>query len=286
MGTDTDDNAPPPRPERPAPDSSGLHEVTGFPFPVYVSDGGVERGQFVAERVQRVAAWLSETVGTPPTPPLFVVGPRDWPRVGLFSIYGVVHVSTDRMVIGQEPSPMWDALLDNVVPTLSQQTKGQLHALYGDPIDLAPLNDLFVAHEMSHLSHDFATWEDPVNLWLWEFIANVGMVGYFSEVETEMLPTLEAAEVFWSAPVSWPVRELARMREPVEGHGLGGVANYLWFEFGLVLLAQRLWKNGGPAAFRRLCEVSRGPELTPSEVLAMLDDIDPDVAQAVRDWPN
>ncbi|WP_406066158.1 hypothetical protein [Micromonospora sp. NBC_00860] len=277
---------PPQRPEWPAPDLSGLHEVTGFPFPVHVSPGGAERGVLVAQRAQQVASWLSETVGAPPTPPLFVVGPQDWAKVAIFPIYGVVHVARDRMVINQEPAPMWDAFLDNVIPELPQQVKGQLNARFGDPIDLAPLNDLFVAHEMSHLSHDFAGWRDPGNLWLRELIANVGMVGYLSEAETEMLPILDAAAACWSAPVQWPIRALARIREPADGHGLNGVANYIWFQLGLIIVARRLWDRHGPAAFQRLCELSRGPELTRPDVLAMLDEIDPEVGQAVRNWPN
>lgn len=268
------------------PDTSGLQSVEGFPFAVYVSPGGAERGRVVAERARRTSDWLAVTVGGPLLPPVFVVGEQHWDKVARYSGYGVVHVADDRVVIGQEQPQFWAVFTDRIWPEVSQERRQDVLAAYGGELDLARFADFFVSHEVSHLSHG-SVWEQASTLWVWELFADLGMLAYFTEVESEHLGALDAfVEAAWSSSVEWPVRDLERIREPVEGHGEAGVGNYVWFQVGLTVLAKRLWKVGGSEGFRRFRDMLAGPPLSTAQIADVLAEIDPEVGQAVRDWPR
>jgi hypothetical protein len=272
--------------DRIPPDTNGLQPVEGFPFDVYVSPGGAERGRVVAERARRTSDWLADTVGGPPLPPVFVVGKQQWHQVATYSGYGVVHVAYDRVVIGQEQPEFWSVFTDMVWPKISQERRQAVLATFGGELDLARFADLFVSHEISHLSHG-SVWGQASTFWVWELFADLGMLAYFSEVESEHLAVLDAfIEAAWSSSVEWPVHELERIREPVEGHGDAGVGNYVWFQVGLTVLAKRLWKVGGAEGFRRFRDMLAGPPLSTAQIADVLAEIDPAVGQAVRDWPR
>ncbi|MDX3238271.1 hypothetical protein PV392_21790 [Streptomyces sp. ME03-5709C] len=264
----------------------GLEPLAGFPFPVLVSPGGAARGRQVAERAARTVEWLGRHVSMPETPPLFVVGPDDWDKVANIPLYGMPHVSSERIVVGQRPAPFWDAVTGAIIPLVDPQGLERLHAVYGEPLDLGGFADLLVSHELTHLAHgvDDAP-EGPVTFWLRELAANLGLQGYVTEVEPAEAARLETVfEITWAAaPHShWPVTDLARMADSLEGDG----SNYVWFEFGLHVLAKRLWQTAGAAAFRSVVSALRGPAVDFGQVVDLLEDLDADVARAVRDWPH
>lgn len=266
--------------------SGKLQQLNGFPFPVYVSHGGEQRGRAIAERMRRTVAWLDETVGMPSIPALYVVGQHDWSEATDFPVYGMPHVGGGRVVTGQEPGPFWATVLDVITPDLSPQARHLLTETYGDPVDLGPFADLLVSHELGHVTHEgqHAAWDNPTGFWLKELAANLALQGYVTELEPETRPVLETVfEVAWAAPSTrWPIRELSRMSEAVETDG----SNYVWMEWGLQVLARRLWRAAGASALRRVVGLLRGPAQTDESVLALLADLDPPVARAVRQWPH
>jgi len=207
------------------------------------------------------------------------VGPEDWDGIAAIPLYGMPHVTSDRIVVGQQPAPFWDA----VTAVLSRRVSG-LREVYGDPIDLGGFADLLVSHELTHLSHGESWPPGPVGFWLRELTANVGLQGYVAVNEPSSLPVLETVfEATWAGgPDAWPVRDLVRMEQGLEGDG----SNYVWFEFGLQVLAKRLWQSSGAPALQTLVTALRGPELTFDEVVSLLEKLDPTVAQAIRSWPD
>jgi hypothetical protein len=72
------------------------------------------------------------------------------------------------------------------------------------------------------------------------------------------------------------------MEDSLEGDG----SNYVWFEFGLLVLARRLWRTAGVEAFQRLVAAMRGRALDFEQVVELLAELDPGVARAVRKWPH
>ncbi|MER7442681.1 hypothetical protein [Micromonospora avicenniae] len=266
-------------------DLRGLEPLDGSPFPVFVSAGGATRGRSVAQRAARTVAWLDQVVGMPEAPPLFVVGPGQWDQVAAIPLYGMPHVESDRIVVGQEPAPFWASVTGAIVPMLKPPGLRRLHQVYGDPIDLGTFADLLVSHELTHLAHGPAWADGPVTFWLKELAANLGLQGYVTEVEPAEQTRLETAfEVTWAAAPEghWPVRDLARMADSLDGDG----SNYVWFEFGLQVLAKRLWQAAGATALQRVVQALRGPMLDLPAVLGLLEELDPGVARAIRDWPR
>ncbi|GAB3959625.1 hypothetical protein GCM10027614_79510 [Micromonospora vulcania] len=180
-------------------DLRGLEPLDGFPFPVFVSAGGTARGQAVAQRAARTVAWLDRVVGMPETPPLFVVGTGEWDQVASIPLYGMPHVESDRIVVGQEPAPFWDSVTGAITPLLAPAGLRRLHQVYGDPIDLGPFADLLVSHELTHLAHGPSWPEGPVAFWVKELAANLGLQGYVTEVEPSETTRLETIfEVTWA----------------------------------------------------------------------------------------
>jgi hypothetical protein len=262
----------------------GLELLDGFPFLVFVSAGGAVRGRSVAQRAMRTVQWLDRSVGMPETPPLFVVGPDDWDKVAAIPLYGMPHVESDRVVVGQQPAAFWSTLTGVIAPLVGSEGLSRLHSVYGDPPELGTFADLLVSHELSHLAHSESWSEDPVSFWMKELAANIGLQGYVTEVEPSETARLETVfEVAWTAPGShWPVRELSRMGDSLAGDG----ANYVWFEFGLQVLAKRLWQTAGATALKNVIAALRGPKLDFGQAVDLLEELDPAVAQAVRDWPH
>jgi hypothetical protein len=199
-------------------------------------------------------------------------------------LYGLAHVESDRVVVGQQPAAFWSTLTEVIGPLVGTEGISLLHKVYGDPPDLGRFADLLVSHELSHLAHGESWPEGPVTFWLKELAANLGLQGYVSEIEPNETAQLETIfGVTWKAPGdNWPVRDLSRMAYSLAGDG----SNYVWFEFGLQVLAKRLWQTAGVAAFQRVVTALRGPVLDLEQVVDLLGEIDQEVSQAIRDWPH
>jgi hypothetical protein len=63
-------------------------------------------------------------------------------------------------------------------------------------------------------------------------------------------------------------------------------SNYVWFEFGLHMLAKRLWSTAGAAGLQAVITALRGPALDFTKWWTLLAELDPSVAQAIQNWPN
>lgn len=266
----------------------GLVALDGVRVPTYVSDGAQARGRDVAERTGRVLGWLSTLFGTHPSTTLYVVGPGDWDQVAAVPLYGMPHAVTDRVVTSSSPAPFWSEYTDRIEPALPAAAKSRLRAAYGDPPDLGGrFADLVIAHELTHLYHEFdeGTGEtDFPRLWLAELFANIGFYGYITENEPEQLPALETiCELSALAgPEIWPVRALNRMDEGLAA----GPHNYIWFEFLLILIAGQIWDHSAADGFTRFRDRLREPTLTDDEILDRLNEIAPEAAVTVQSWPD
>ncbi|MFD5574064.1 hypothetical protein [Streptomyces cadmiisoli] len=227
------------------------------------------------------------TVGAPSLPPVFVVGEKQWGQVAEYSGYGVVHAGSTRVVIGQEQPDFWATFIEMVWPGITPERRQSALTAFGGELDPARFADFFISHEISHLSHGEGWDEAPQSFWAQELFANLGMLGYITEVESDHITALDAfVEATWSSSVKWPVQELERIREPVEGNGDAGVCNYVWFEVGLIVIAKRLWGAAGAEGFRRLRDILVGPVLSTAQIADALADVDPEVGQAIRNWPH
>jgi hypothetical protein len=280
--------------------AAGVLEILdGFPFPVYSSRGGSDRARTVATRCEKALGWLASHLKMPPTPPLFVLGREDWQRIALMPQYGLPHVSRTRIIMGQEPSDIWHTIADTVEPDLSDASRRHLRDVYGTPPDLGAFADLLVTHELTHLA-DNPGWLDkwvpgsetfwgntPRVLWFVELFANLGLHGYICEREPDHIPELEAFfEVVWeTAPTRWPITELHRMHESATAAD-AETTNYVWFEFGLQKLAKHLWEECGATALKHISATLHGPILNDDQLVAVLDELDPTVADSVRSWPS
>lgn len=269
-------------------DAAGFEALGGFGFPVFVSPGNRARGLAVAERCRRVLDWLADAFGERPPFTLFVAGPDDWNRVAFIPLYGMPHAVGERVVTGTEPSGFWNDYARLLLPDLAAADQRRMHAVYGDPPLLgARFADLVVAHELTHLFHEFdeATGRtDFPRLWVAELFANIGFQGYIAEVEPDQLPTLETVcQVTWDAPAErWPVRPLNRMEDGLAD----GPLNYLWFEFRLLVVAKTIWNAGRMTALRSFRDTLRRPSLSDDQILTAIGAIDPDAERALNDWPT
>lgn len=271
------------------PDTTRLDPVDGFPFPVFTSRGSQAKAVALAQRARQAIDWLADALGGHHRPPftLFVADPNDWNRVTTVPLYGMPHAFGGRGVTGAQPAGFWSELTEVVLPQLTPEGAARVRQVYGDPPDVGGrFADLIIAHELTHLFHEFdeATGEtDFPRRWVAELFANIGLYGYFAAVETDELPVLETiCQLTWQAPaIRRPVRELNRMADSLAA----GALNYIWFEFGLLLLAKQIWEANGVMAFRFFYHTLRRPDLSDDQILQALQTIHPRVEEAVRQWP-
>jgi hypothetical protein len=281
-------------------DVSGLDYIEDFLMPVYSSPGGDKRARGIAARAERSFEWLSHLTEMPPLPPLFVLDPgHDWDRIALSRHYGLAHVNRTRIVTGQRQSGMWTAVTEGIWSELSATDKERLTSAYGTPPDLSAFGDMIISHELTHLahspgrlddtSHGRRNWsaESPRLLWVAELFANLGMQGYIAEREPESLAAMETVfEVIGqTSPARWTFHRLDEMYNSTSDPGMDGT-NYVWFEFRLQMLAKRLWNSAGAAGFQRLSGILHGPALADEEIIGVLSELDPTVADDVRRWSD
>lgn len=137
-------------------DIAGLKLVGGHPFKVYASPGSEKRADEMAQRTARALRWLGDKFGGHPQPVLFVVGPADWPRVASIPLYGMPHAFGNKVVLGAEPAPFWQEIVDWFMPHLKADTRERLRRVYGDPPDLAAaFPDLVLVHGRHEAAIDF-----------------------------------------------------------------------------------------------------------------------------------
>lgn len=265
-----------------------LVSLAGFPFAVHVSGGSIDRGHEIANLVNASRQWLVVTTGrAAPLPDLVIADEQDWPQVCEVPIYGMPFSIPGKLGTSPTPGPWWQEYLDAVLPHLNANERSALQAVLGGPDGLRDLADLIAIHETGHFfhqidPHSYAS-EFPEN-WVMELFANLAMYGYLASQQPDRLPVLLALVPATSkVPAStWPFQALASMTESTHVD----VSNYVWYQFRLIALAQQLWDACGPGVLGIFQQSLGHPELTPDEVVRRLAEIAPDVADAVKRWPN
>lgn len=114
----------------------------------------------------------------------------------------------------------------------------------------------------------------------------MGLHGYICECEPESLPTLETVfDVIWhTSPARWPITDLHRTHESATEADDG--TNYVWFEFGLQVLAKHLWEECGATALQFMRSTLHGPILSDDQIVGLLEGMDPTVADSIRSSPS
>jgi hypothetical protein len=82
-----------------------------------------------------------------------------------------------------------------------------------------------------------------------------------------------------------PVTDLHRMHESATAADADGT-NYVRSEFGLQMLAKLLWEERGATALRHINSTLHGPILSDDQIVGVLEELDPTVADSVRSWPS
>jgi hypothetical protein len=219
-----------------------LVALGGHTLQTYASADAISTAGAVADRADRVMTWLETRLGPGPRPPLYVVGPDDWAGVALIPIYGMPHAFPDRVVVGASPAEFWNDYL----ATVRASDAGFV--------------DLLVAHELTHLFHDYDTTTgqtDFPHLWLAELFANIGYYGYTAEIEPQILPALDAVAdaSFAMDHQRWPVTRLNDMESSLAD----GPLNYCWLQFLLIRIARSLWRADPAAALSKFRRTLRAP---------------------------
>lgn len=264
-----------------------LHRLATFPIPVYVSRGYEERGSQIADLACNALSWLAEVTGESRQPTLVIAGPDDWPHVCEMPLYGMPFSIPDKLGTSPDPATWWDEFYATVRPVVPGALGARMDATYGAPADFTALADLIITHEATHLFHQI----DPVTMasefpadWLMELFANIGMYGFVATHHPERLPLLAtlAEATIAAGPAGRPLTALAHMGDSMQSN----TANYVWYEFLLIALAERLWNSGGADAMVTFRRHLGHPALSESEVIDRLAEIEPEVATLVRAWPR
>ncbi|MCF2525918.1 hypothetical protein [Yinghuangia soli] len=263
-----------------------LTPISGFPFPVRASSGTEARAEELAARTERVLAWTTDALHFVPTLRLNVADAEDWSGITDMPLYGMPRTVDGEVAVAPGDAPFFAEQLASYEPHISTATRANLREEFGEPGSLLPYYEAIHVHELMHLYHQ-QDWASYPDLWLVELHANMGMIGYLSEMEPDMLPAVHAlTSVVYDMPAeSMWFRRLPDMEQALEN----GLFNFAWYFFHLTLAAEELWETGGTPLFRRLYEYVRarqhaaepGP-VTRDEMWA----VHPALAQMMDEWPS
>jgi hypothetical protein len=263
-----------------------LASLDEFTFPVFASTGSEGRARSIASRTAHALDWLGQVTGKVRQPTLVVADEQDWPGVCEVPIYGMMFSIPDKLGTSPTPAPWWQEYLDALRPHLSEPASSAIAGTFGDPPDFTGIADLIITHEATHLFHEIhpVTWasEFPAD-WVMELFANLGMQGYLATHEPDQLRLLAvmADATIDAGHEIWNLQDLALMGESMQS----SVTNYVWYEFRLIRLAERLWTAGGEDGLRDYQRLLGHPALTHDQVVDRLSQLEPTVADAVRGWP-
>ncbi|TDO44519.1 hypothetical protein EV643_11517 [Kribbella sp. VKM Ac-2527] len=117
-----------------------------------------------------------------------------------------------------------------------------------------------------------------------ELFANLGMHGYLATHEPDQLRLLAAmVEATLDAGSDiWDLQDLSLMGESMRS----SVTNYVWYEFRLIRFAEQLWNTGGEEGLLAYQRLLGHPDLSPDQVINLMSQLDPAVADAIRRWPS
>jgi hypothetical protein len=214
-----------------------------------VSRGAESRADSLVERAERARDWLVDQLAAPFAFDLYVLDEDEWFEQTEVPVYAMPHANPDtgKVILGSRPATLFDSMCTQFWPDFSEESRTEMHRVYGDPPTLEAFADLILVHELMHL---VPRAKRVPTMWHEELFANLGAVGYLASEEPDELPVymvfsragcdVPPSRVAWSA--------LADMPRSFEE----GPANYAWYEFRLTAAAERLWNRHGVEALRAL----------------------------------
>ncbi len=259
-------------------DSTELHVLSPFPFPVQSSPDLIEHARLLAARFERAYAFLHQTLAVDPRVGLRVLSATDWPIHAhpAFVDYGLTHFDpAQAMVItGGPDSTFWHAFVDTIAaagPDLLEE----LQETYGRADD-----------DLGHACHLHLDYWFP-RVWLMEFFADLCLYTYLASNEPSYLPALETLPRVLSrlSPARFRYHTLHDFdtqyikMEPV---------NYLWYHGHLFEAARKAYAGGGDSILSRLWHtfaLANVREVSDAELARLLQQVQPEIAQMMLGWP-
>jgi hypothetical protein len=233
---------------------------------VVVSRGAESRAPSLVERAERARDWLGKQLDAPFDFDLYVLDEDEWADHTEVPLYAVPHADPDtgKIVLGSRPATLFSSVCAQFWPDFGEQSRATMHEAYGDPPALEPFADLILVHELMHL---VPRAQPLTTMWHEELFANLGAVGYLASEEPDDLPVFTTfCDVGCDVP---PARvECSALADMSSSFERGGMANYVWYQFRLVVAAERLWSEHGVEALRALRRGDAGS-----------------VGTVERDWP-
>ena len=217
---------------------------------IVVSRGAEARAEALGARAERARGWLADQLEAPFSFDLFVLDEDEWANHTEVPEYAIPHANPDsgKIVLGSQPATLFDSVCAQFWPDFGVGSRDAMHQVYGNPPMLEAFADLILVHELLHL---VPRGESLPTMWHEELFANLGAVGYLAAEEPDELPVfLTFCHAGCDVPPSRVAHSaLADMASSFED---GGFANYVWYQFRLVVAAERLWNTRGVAALQAL----------------------------------
>jgi hypothetical protein len=215
-----------------------------------VSRGAEARAGALSTRAERARDWLADQLGAPFSFDLFVLDEDEWADHTEIPVYAIPHANPDtgKIVLGSQPATLFESVCAQFWPDFDEGSRAAVHRVYGDPPLLEAFADLILVHELLHL---VPRGESLSMMWHEELFANLGAVGYLASEEPDELPVyMTLCHAGCDVPPSRVAcSALGDMADSFED---GGFANYVWYQFRLVVAAERLWNTRGVAALQAL----------------------------------
>jgi hypothetical protein len=215
-----------------------------------ISPGADARAEAIGARAERARDWLADQLAAPFSFDLFVLDEDDWAEHAEVSVYAIPHADPDsgKIVLGSRPATLFDSVCAQFWPDFGEDSRAAMHRIYGTPPKLEAFADLILVHELLHL---VPRGQSLPRMWYEELFANLGAVAYLASEEPDELSVyMTFCRVGCDVPPSRvPCSALVDMADSFEA---GGFANYVWYQFRLVVAAERLWNTRGVEALRAL----------------------------------
>ncbi len=271
---------------------STLERLEACPFPVEYSPSARAQAGRIAQRLVRAHSYLRDVLDFDPNVCLRVLAPSDWATCAGFPLYGMPHVSGNTtIVMGTDPAPFWQEIVDLIDAFSSPAQRVAAEAVYGTAggrIDMSGFADLIAVHELGHLFHQQAPFGFPRS-WLMELFANYCVHAYVAAVEPDCMSLwTNLPSRIMAVPVD---RVRFRTLEQFERMDVGAsAANYVWYEFRLLMALTKIHDATGVAGLQRLyreCRSLGGRPLDDRSLVEFLRvQVDPSAALVIEEWPG
>ncbi len=215
-----------------------------------VSPGAEARAGALGARADRARDWLADQLAAPFSFDLFVLDEAEWADHAEVPVYAIPHAHPDsgKIVLGSQPATLFDSVCTLFWPDFSLESRAAMHEVYGDPPMLEEFADLILVHELMHL---VPRGQSLARMWHEELFANLGAVAYLASEEPDELPVYMT---FCRAGRDVPPSRVAcsALVDMASSFEAGGFANYVWYQFRLIVAAERLWNTRGVEALQAL----------------------------------